>query len=170
MQFSARTLAEIDAITRAIFAIILNTIGDEGAGRTGGYLRIFLGTDPAKICRGWQELVSTTVGMREDWNSVKLFSAEKAIRLMKNYALHGHFTSFQTRVPENCEFGGAIIVRVNIPELGGEVLLLISFSGLPEKHDDTFDLLLVKLMQWGTDFEPILIASPNDIARRLLTT
>lgn len=159
----------------AILKVVLDALGEKAGGRTGGYLRVFVGLDPMQGPRGWKEVFHSRVGEQEDissWERYKLISMEKALRLMKRHALDDHVSSAQSRNEKEWEYSGAFIVNCHVLELGGTVSLLVSFSGLPEKGDEAVGLLLLSSMLWSDvhQYSEILAASHNRFASELLQT
>lgn len=147
--FSADTLTMLDVATDEVLGKVLGALGENAGGRTGGMIRIRYAMNCFDGLRGWHQVYARRVGTREgdNWESVEVFSEEKSHRLMK---LHQRDTrqvsSFQTRNPDNNEWGGAFIAEVLIPDLGW-VKLLVSFSGLPEEADEVFGLRLLQEME-----------------------
>lgn len=178
MGFSPLTRRILDANAEIVFGRVLEALGDKAEGKTGGTLRIRYARDPDAGLRGWHEIYMRHVGRREGdyWETTDDFSQEKAHRLMKRYAHdRHHVSSFQGCNPANWEFSGAFITRANIPDLGGPVLTLVSFSGLPDKAhgDETFGLLLVDAMGWfvrdGSAPMLVTVYSKNILADKLLS-
>jgi len=88
----------------------------------------------------------------------ELFAEEKMRRLMKNPS---HFSSWQTRNPEEGKWGGAI----RLPQC------LLSFSGLPELLDEAFMVGLAYRSDLigRTEAHIICTASNNRFLRDVLT-
>ncbi len=142
--------------TENTFEELLKILGGKAEGRTGGMFQLWYATDATAGLRGWEPLSIFTVGKKESFQSVDNFSTEKCLRLMRYHAFDTiHVSSHQSRDPVLQQFGGAVILSANIPELGGEVKILLSFSGLPDTilGDETLDLLVAKKMGWGNDAE-----------------
>ena len=177
-ELSALTRRILDVNTEIALSQVLTALGEKAEGKTGGTVRIRYASDPSTGLRGWHEIYMRHVGWRADdqWATTEDFSQEKVHRLIKRYAHDTHHvSSWQGRNPDNWEFGGAFITRANISDLGGPVLILVSFSGLPDKvnGDETFGLALVDAMGWfiRDGSAPMLITafSGNSLADKLLT-
>lgn len=155
---------------------VLEALPQKNSVNTGGFLRIFVGFDPKKGLRGWHQIFSSEVGHEESKANkevYEIYSMEKAIRLMKRFALFGECSSFQSRNPESWEKGGAVTFLSCISDPLENVQILVSFSGLPEEADEAFVLLLMKKLGWQTDSsfrnaEEIVALSKNTLAKEVL--
>jgi hypothetical protein len=89
------------------------------------------------------EIGNVPLEKREKYSS---YSLEKAKRLQSN--IKRHFTSYESRDPENGKWGGAISVNNN---------LIFSFSGLTEHGDEAIMLRLAKKVKVSNHFFSSLI-------------
>ena len=173
-KLSTVTSATLDRLLTNAFEEICAMAVETTRGRTGGTARLRVGIDPSLGLRGWREVYISHIGKRErdNWQTVDDFSAEKTIRLMKMRALKGHVSSEESRNPTQWEFGGAFITFAEVPELGGEVLLLPAFSGLPDKikGDETVWMCVLQKIGWAylQNFSSVLAKSENNFAVDLL--
>lgn len=154
-ELAGGTKQVLDDLVETLFAQIVIALGEDGTGRTGGMIRIRYAFDPDQGLWGWHEIYNRRIGVRpEGWAKVEDTSQEKAHRLMKHYA-HNRFyvSSFQSRNGQLWEYGGGFIIAADVPDLGGWVMLLVSFSGLPEKGDEAFGMALVREMIWNNQME-----------------
>ncbi len=173
MKFSGVSKVNIDRVADAVLARVLEDPDENAAGKLGVKVRIRCAHDPTLGRMGWYEIYTRRVGSRPNlnWDSVEGFSWEKAERLEEMNALNSReVSSFQSRNVDIVMYGGAILLRAHIPELGGWVLIIISTSGLSEKADETFGLLLAKEMGWGDreQYATIIGYSSNSLALRFL--
>lgn len=104
---------------------------NEGVLKEGGFLCIYLNEVTPK---GGNVLVKFPVGEISSAKALdySYFSQEKAIRLNRLNFLHGHLSSYESRIEKAEKYGGAIVADKYI----------LSFSGLPEKCDEALMLWL----------------------------
>ena len=170
---AVETSYRLDDILSVVLEKVLEDYGDDDPDKSG-ICRIYYAVDPTNGIEGWHELRGARVGEREEyrWEAIGNYSQEKTHRLMKLFAHDNRIVSSrQSRRPNFWEYGGAIILSANIPDLGGLVLILISFSGLSEQADETFGMLLAKKMGWCNgfgQFEKLVGYSGNGRALKLL--
>jgi len=141
LQFAARCVA--DAIRT-----VLEEFGSdpEWRGRSGCYFclasenRLLVPAQPM-IC------LVEPIGPIPSDKALKYFGLcqEKAIRLAEQRELHGHHSSYQSRVPEQGKYGGAICVD----------RMIWSCSGFSDQGDEMVMLLAARYF---------LIGSPNQIS------
>ena len=171
-KFSDETVSKLDRLTDEILSRVLELPEEQAKGKTGAMVRVLFSPFAlAGRTMEWNEVYSKRVGARLDdnWESVETFSAEKASRLAEMQAKYRlHVSSWQSRDVDNKKYGGAFLVLANVPELGGDVLLIISVSGLTEAGDETYGLLLANAMSWGNGewYAHIVMHSRNHQALR----
>jgi len=95
-------------------------------GQDGGFLSIISSEDGRLILR---RPIGTYDKLNED--KYRDFSLEKAQRLFRRLSIN-HYSSWQSRNTERDAWGGAILAKN----------LIISFSGLPELHDEALSLIM----------------------------
>lgn len=166
-RLSESTLQTIGETAEIVLAKILQ--GKNG----GGVARISYAVDENKGVQGWQQVFVGIHGNAEEdaYGRRRIVSSHKASTLMVAHALDSNVvSSWQFRDHKIWAYGGAVIVTANIPELGGDVKLLISFSGLTEEEDEMFGLLLATTMGWGSGVQNtnIIAQSGNTLALRFL--
>ncbi len=162
---NAEIRAKLDRLVGEVLGKILEDPEERARGKFGGMLRIRQSLNPNLVLRGWKEIYTKEIGIRDNWDTVKDFSQEKVHRLIKHYAKDiRQISSWQSRNEESQEYGGAEIIR---PGFG---FILISFSGLSEHADELFGLLLAKEMGWGDgeQYANIIANSGNTLALRFL--
>lgn len=144
----------------------------QGRDECGVYVQIFCGLDVTEGLRGWQQIFQFPLGYDEAFDEERrIISGHKASTLMVEHALdHNVVSSWSFRDPKRWAYGGAIIVPANIPELGGDVKLLIVCDGLREEENETFGILLARALGWGSGEQntKIIIVSGNALALRWL--
>jgi len=118
------------------------------AEQDGGFLSIISSEDGRLLLR-------RPIGTynKENEDKYKDFSLEKAQRLFRNLS-KDHYSSWQSRNPEKEAWGGAILAKS----------LIISFSGLPELHDEAFSLVMAVKLDVLNYFEAknITVISGNE--------
>lgn len=147
-------------------------MGEAGGGRSSGFFRAFLLEtlgDFTTLIPLYKEFHHIGVIPHAKMSRYRIVSLEKVIRLAKNSGgAKGDVSSFQSRNLSQNEYGGAILVIV---EIEGEIFYLIfSFSGLPEKGDEALCLLVASKLPWPTKNWvklAIIETSDNEIARAL---
>jgi hypothetical protein len=115
----------IPQITRGIVTQMVDKFPKEMQGRDGGHIVIQeVGKDiPVHSCRvrvGKHEVSD------EDYQRYEKNALEKASRLSRFAHADNHVSSWQSRDPDNGQYGGAVVATG----------MVISFSGLPEFLDE----------------------------------
>jgi hypothetical protein len=151
------------------FQLVREFLSPKNQLRTGLFLRVFVSDNPLAGMKDYHELLASQVGFQADyykWSGYQNLSHEKALRVMKNYVLFGHETSFESQNPSSGEYQGAILLHpVDDPLMGDNLSIVISSSGLPAMGDETVDLLIAGLMGWGTptDYKNIAKMTGNSL-------
>jgi len=114
----------------------------------GGFLSIISSKDGSFL---FQRPIGTFDKENED--KYKESSLEKAQRLFRRLSKN-HHSSWQSRNPTKGEWGGSILAKN----------LIISFSGLPELHDEAFSLVMATKLDILNYFEAkkIAVTSENE--------
>jgi len=140
---------------------VVNYLGNDAGGRSGGYFRMWLVNEDDLLVPICNFLVGEVDG--DKFEKYHFISNEKGMRLARNLK-HGHVSSWQSRNPDNDEYGGAIYFII---KLGDESFRVIfSFSGLPEKGDEAAMIMAANDMDQLRlpACSKIIDASENDIA------
>jgi hypothetical protein len=139
-------VSNIELAFREVTSIIEEIDGLEDRNMLGGYLTLCGRNSEGKTVVIFQILVGNNPVGKEEPRRMR--SLEKAERL---FGHPEHFTSFESRNPDEGRWGGAI--RVSSSDL------VISFSGFPEPADELFVYLIASWSKLLTESEKRHIAS-----------
>ena len=155
---------------------VLETLGDEAGGREGGVFRFYQVVEYAGA-KMPVELLSCVVGQipPEKYNKYARLSDEKAQRLCCLGLAEGHVSSYQSRQPDQEQYGGAVAFVTVASEVKGDSgrhPYIVRFSGLPELGDEAAMALVgtsfLTTIGSETQLKAIADASNNNLLRRLL--
>lgn len=162
-------MAEIARIPRAEFLEVAEEILErlltfpELKGRTGGYL-IVITSD------GKKPLLVAEIGVCDPGKIIAFkLCQEKAIRLL-DCLDEGHVSSWQSRNPDHMKYGGGIFAGRNSSGVPEGRNIIGAFSGLPEKGDEAFMLVLWMVFRFIMldEAEQIALISDNHLFRPLM--
>ena len=145
-----------ESLQQVLEHIVATKMAEPGE-RIGGFLRVFIATDPLLGLLGWRELLEYQLGGRNPsayQGKYKIISGEKSTRLMINHAdpKLRHVSSWQSRDEASNRFAGAVIFKILF--CGEIITLLIAFSGLPPEADEALGLLIGKKLMAGVGGSP----------------
>ena len=160
------TISHIETLCKVLLPLIQSDF-ELPASKTGGILEIFISKDSSKGPASWHKCCTIRFGMQADessWEAFEFFSSEKTTRLMKETAVNGHISSWQTRNRDRWEFGGAILLEVMLNTAMGpeDFEIIISSSGLNEVSEETICMATAKNLEWGDEERYAAILSVSD--------
>lgn len=161
------------AAAEKALGIVIDALGPEHRDK-GIYLRSFHFPNPQEGYKGLVEQLACWVGGSandDKFPKYHIVSMEKPIRLAANARTLGHFSSWESRIPDEQKYGGATMAMCTVADLSPEpTLMLTSASGLPEKGDEAFTILTPMFAGWKprtVDIMNILLKSGNQLAIEL---
>ena len=148
--FQANEKAKILEWLERKFHRVIMDLGDLAKDKDSGVFRLWTSDDDGNK---FYQTLSTVMGTPapEWYDGTRDISKEKAKRLSskENYE---HISSWQSRNPDLKRYGGAIKIHTKVMNTFSRdienVILILSFSGLPEVGDEALVLLLAREMGW----------------------
>jgi hypothetical protein len=168
--------ATIRQAARKAIQIVVDALGVEHS-KKGACLRVYHWPKIEEGYVGLIEIFDEWIGGDANYERLRKYmivSVEKAIRLAMNARSLGHVSSWESRDPTDApfrdKFGGAILVRCIVPEIGPEpIRLIFTTSGLNEMGDEATCLLAIMDLPWqAKDVSRIIAISNNEIAARYI--